>query len=814
MFTGVTEDLRIALRGLARNRLFALVAIFSLALGIGANTTVFSLVNGLLLRPLPVHEPSRLMSFYTVDARNPGIFLNSYPNYLDYRDRSTAFSALALYATVSVNLSGHGEAQRVLTELVSSSYFPTLGVAPVIGRGFLPEEDLTPGAGPVAVISYDLWLRLYGSRQTVTQESIVLNSRPYRIVGVAPQGFHGLDSVYAAEVFVPFSMYEQLHAFARYVKQRRFLAQSVVGRLKAGVTPAEAQASVEALSRDLERDYPADNRGRRIRLVPSDEATINPGTTRPVLTKAGEVLLIVSGLVLLIACANVANLLLARAAGRSREIAVRLAVGSGRWRLMRQLLVESVLLALAGGAAGMLLAWWTRGLLWSMRPLTFKHAADLPSLDAKVLLYNFAIALVTGVLFGIAPALRSTKADLATDLKDRTGQAAGSSGLWNLRSVLVSAQVALSLVALVGAGLFVRSLHSAATFDPGFDAAHLATLDFNMADVAYDEARGREFRRRVLETAASIPGVDGVSLAQDPFFTISLQRTVLVGGRDNQTAGRPTLTTLTWPGFMQTARIPVVEGRDFSLQDDEKAPHVAVVNQTAARLFWPGEDPLGKAIQFVGDALPARVVGVTRTVNYREVAEAPQAVIYLSMEQFYRPTTVVVIHTPGDPAVVAAAVRRQLQKMEPNLPLDDESVRSEIEQRLWAQRILAGLLGAFGSLALLLAMIGIYGVVSYTVSQRVREIGVRMALGATESDVQRMVLSQGIWLVAIGLVAGLAVALAASRLVESMLVLVQPHDAVTFTLVPLALALVALAACWFPALRAARIQPSTALRNE
>jgi len=308
--------------------------------------------------------------------------------------------------------------------------------------------------------------------------------------------------------------------------------------------------------------------------------------------------------------------------------------------------------------------------------------------------------------------------------------------------------------------------------------------------------------------------VDGVSLAQDPFFTISLQRTVLVGGRDNQTAGRPTLTTLTWPGFMQTARIPVVEGRDFSLQDDEKAPHVAVVNQTAARLFWPGEDPLGKAIQFVGDALPARVVGVTRTVNYREVAEAPQAVIYLSMEQFYRPTTVVVIHTPGDPAVVAAAVRRQLQKMEPNLPLDDESVRSEIEQRLWAQRILAGLLGAFGSLALLLAMIGIYGVVSYTVSQRVREIGVRMALGATESDVQRMVLSQGIWLVAIGLVAGLAVALAASRLVESMLVLVQPHDAVTFTLVPLALALVALAACWFPALRAARIQPSTALRNE
>ena len=811
---GVLQDGRLALRGLARNRAFALVAVLSLALGIGANTTIFSLVNALLLQPLPVREPSRLMVVYTTDAHNPGLWLNSYLNYRDYRDRNQVFSSLATGTTVSACLSGKGDARRAMIQLVSANYFPTLGVSPVIGRWILPEEDQAAGAAPVAVLSYDLWTRSYASNPKILGESITLNQKPYRIVGVAPPEFHGIDAAFAVQVWVPFMMYEQLHPFARMVMQRRFLGEAVVGRLKPGITQAQAEAAMQALAAALEREYPTDNPKRRVKLLPVNETSFNPNTTRAPMTKASGILFVVSGLVLLIACANVANLLLAKAAGRKREIAVRLAIGAGRWRLMRQLIAENLLLTLAGGVVGLVLAQWTRTLLWAVRPTFFKYAADLPGIDWPVLVYTLAISVGTGVLFGLVPALNSTRSDLAVDLKERTGETASPHGAFHMRSMLVVAQVAFSLIALVGAGLFVRSLINGAALDPGFDAAHLATIDFNMADTAYDEARGRDFRRRAVETAAAVPGVDGASLAQDPFFSISLQRFVLLGGRDNQSAGRPTLTSLTGPGYFHTARIPVLQGREFMLADAQSAPRVAIVNETAAQLFWPGENALGKTLQFVGDALPAQVIGVVRTISHRGLADAPQPVIYLAMEQFYRPYAVVVIHTTGNPDAAAATVRRQLQKMEPNLPLDAHSVRATMGNLLWAQRILALLLGAFGGLALVLAMLGIYGVVSYTVHQRSREIGVRMALGATETDVQHMILAQGMRLVAIGLAIGIAIALLSSELVSKLLLVVSPRDAVTFILVPAVLALVAILACWLPAHRAARIDPSVALRSE
>jgi predicted permease len=811
---GILQDARIALRGLARNRAFAIVAIASLALGIGANTTIFSIVNALLLRPVPVQDPERLMVVYTVDANNPGLWLNSYPNYRDYRDRNQVFSSLATGTTVSACLSGKGEARRAMVQLVSANYFPTLGVSPLIGRWILPEEDQTPGSAAVAVLSYDLWARSYASDHKVLDQSITLNQKPYRIVGVAPPGFHGTDAAFAVEVWTPFMMYEQLHPFARLVTQRRFLGEAVVGRLKPGVTQAQAEAAMQALAAALEREYPTDNPKRRVKLLPVNETSFNPNTARAPITKASAILLVVSGLVLLIACANVANLLLAKAAGRKREIAVRLAVGAGRWCLVRQLIAENLLLTLAGGIVGLAFAQWTRGLLWSVRPAIFKYSADLPGFDWRVLAYTLAISVATGVLFGLAPALNSTRSDLAVDLKERTGEPASPHGAFSLRSTLVVAQVAFSLVALVGAGLFVRSLINGGALDPGFDASHLATVDFNMADVAYDEARGRAFRRRALETAAAVPGVDSVSLSQDPFFSISLQRFVLLGGRDNQSSGRPTLTSLSGPGFFHTAHIAVLQGREFTEADSPSAPRAAIVNDTAARLFWPGESALGKTLQFVGDPLPAQVIGVVRTISHRGIADAPQPVIYLAMEQFYRSYAVVVIHTTGNPDAAAAVVRRQIQKLEPNLPLDAHSVRSTMGNLLWAQRILAMLLAAFGSLGLALAMLGIYGVVSYTVHQRSREIGVRMALGATEADVQRMILAQGMRLVAIGLAVGLAIALLTSELASKLLLVVSPRDAVTFVLVPAVLALVAIVACWLPAHRASRIDPAAALRSE
>jgi predicted permease len=814
VFAGILQDVRIAVRGLARNRAFVLVAVLSLALGIGANTTIFSLVNALLLRSVPVREPSRLVSLFTVDAQNPGLWLNSYPNYRDYRDRNSVFSSLAISTTVSVNLSGHGEARRVMMQLVSGNYFGTLGVAPSIGRAFLADEDRAPGDAAVAVISYDLWRRYYSSTTAITAQSITLNRKPYRIVGVMPKGFHGLDAIYSAEVWVPFSMYEQLYPYPQLITHRRFLGEMVVGRLKRGISLERAEAAMETVAADLEREHPVENPKRRVKLLPVGEASVGPNSVRPGMTKAGSVLLIVSGLVLLIACANVANLLLVKASGRRREIAVRLAMGAGRWRIVRQLLAENVLLSLAGGLAGLALSQWSRGLLWSIRPSAFKYAIDLPALDWRVLAYNLGISLATGVVFGLAPALGSTRTDLATDLKERTGEPAYSSGSWTLRSLLVIAQVAFSLVALVGAGLFVRSLVNASAFDPGFDAAHLATIDFNLGDVAYDEAQGRAFRRRALETAAAVPGVDSASMSQDAFFSVSLQRFVLLGGRDNRGAGRPTLTTLTWPGYFQTARIPLLRGRDFTRSDDPQAPRAAIVNDTAARLFWPEEDPVGKTLAFVGDAVPAQVVGVVRTVSYGGIANAPEPVIYLSMEQYYRPVVFLAIHTPGNPDAAAAAVRRELQKLEPNLPLDAQSARHVMAGLLWAQRILATLLTAFGGLALALAMVGIYGVISYTVTLRSREIGVRMALGATEGDVHRMILGQGFRLILAGLAIGTVFAFIGSQLAAKLLLEVSPRDLATFVLVPLVLAAVAIVACWIPAMRAARIDPATALRAE
>jgi predicted permease len=814
--SAMREDLRYGLRALAKNRGFALAAVLSLALGIGANTTIFTLVNAILLRPLPtVRNPSELAAVYTVDRRNPGYLYCSYPNYKDYRDRNQVFSSLLLYSAISLNVSNHGEPQMIMGQMVSGNYFGTLGISPVIGRGFLPEEDAQPGARPVAVISYRFWQRDLAGDPRVTSRTLTLNGRQYNIVGVAPQGFEGLNTLSAADIWVPMMMYEHVYPNVRWVNQRRALVFLVVGRLKPGATLAQAEAGMQVVAQDLEQEYPRENQGRRVRLVPLADAAIPP-QNRPEISNASAVLLIVSSLVLLIACANVASLLLARGAARRKEIAVRLAIGATRWRIARQLLIESVLLSLAGGALGLVFARFARDILWALRPPMFSYAALHLDLDGRVLGYTLAVSLLTGIVFGLAPAWRATKTDLATDLKERTGRPAHPGGRWRPRTVLVTAQVALSVVALVGAGLFIRSLRDALRLDPGFDAAHVGVVDFNLGEQGYTEERGREFQRLAVERAALVPGVVSASLSHDWPFQVSLRRTVILEGLEDAQSenNRRALLGIVGPGFLKTVGIPLLRGRDFTAADAADSPRVAIVNEAAATYFWPGENPIAKRMRFFGESVPVEVVGVARNASYLEIGERPQAMVYVSLGQYYYPQAVVHVRTSGDPDAVLPSVRRRIRDLDRNLLLEAESAAGIIREALWSERLSAGLLSAFGGLALLLAAVGIYGMIAYSVNQRVREIGLRMALGATPANVQFAVLREGFRMVAIGTALGLGIAFASSRAVGGMLFGIGPRDLVTFAAVPVILAVAALLASWIPARRATRVDPAATLRDQ
>ena len=813
--SAVAQDIRYAVRVLWKSPSFAAVAVASLALGIGVNAAVFSLVSVVLLQPLPVPHPEQLVSMYTLDRTNPGFLSCSYPNYKDYRDRNTVFSGLLLFSSVPVILTGSSEPEELPAQIVSGNYFDVLGIKPVLGRAFVPEEDRLPGAQAVVVISYGFWTRRFAAARQAIGAAVSLNNRPYTIVGVAPKNFHGTNALVNADFWVPMMMYQQVFPMADWFDRRRALLFSPVGRLKPGVSRQQAEANIRSLAAQLEQAYPKDNQGRTVVLIPLAEALIHPNF-RSTYMLGGGLALAASALVLLIACANVGNLLLVRAAGRRREVALRLALGVGRARLVAQFLTESTVLSLIGGAVALALARGTRDLLWNARPPGLLGGDAGLTLDGRVLGFTLLLSLITGTIFGLAPALRATRTDLATELRERRGPWTGGSHRLSLRSVLVMGQVALSVVALTGAGLFLRSLHNAQRIDPGFDAEHLATFSLDVKARSFSPAAGAEFYRRLLERLGNLPGVEAATLAGIAPFGIARSRSISIEGQE--AAAGPGIVALidsVEPRYFQTLRIPLLRGREFTDGDLPGAPAVSLVNETMARRFWSGKNPIGARLRLFGESAPVEIVGVVKDSTYKSLGEPPRLMVYLCLRQNYSPSVTVCVRTSGDPEALLRAVRREIHALDPSVLVSDaQTMRAVMHDSLWAPRLGAILFATFGALAGLLTVVGIYGVISYSVGQRTREMGIRMALGAQAGDVLRQVLAEGTILVAWGIVLGLCATVTLGGVLSTMLFGVSARDPLTLGAVILVLLATAWAACYVPALRATRIDPMTALRDE
>ncbi len=805
---------------------FTFVAVLSLALGIGANTAIFTIINAVFLHPLPVEEPSRLAELFTrdtltVDAdTNRQLTGTSLPNYEDYRDQNTVFTGLATVTfPIPLNWGGQAEPQQLNASLVSGNFFDVLGVKPYRGRTFIPDSDKKLGANAEVVLSYSLWARRFGSDDNLIGRIITLNGTPYTVVGIAPPSFKGIVSLGRPDVlWIPISMRDyvltgQLKALEN---NRRFRWISIVGRLKPQVGIAEAQAAMKTIAAGLEKEYPRDNKSRTVELYPLNESALGINQRRQ-FSLAGGVLMGVVALVLLIACVNLANLLLAQAAKREKELSIRAAMGAGRFRLVRQLLTESTVLSLLGGLAGLLVAYWGRNVLWSFRPPFLLDGSIDLSFDARVLGFTLVVSLLTGLIFGIIPAIKASGTDINEILK--TGGRGGALG-WThnrLRGLLVILEIALALVALVGSGLFLRSMQSAQQYNPGFESQNLFQLLFDLGALRYDEDHGQQFFRDVIERAKSVPGVVDASVSSNGVFGGGIAGTIFREGEQTDPNNRGTLVNFddVSPGHFETMRIPLIGGRDFSDFDRENTTRVAVINEAMAKTIWPGQDALGKRFAIVTEPNLLQVVGVVGTTVIGQIGEDPQPIAYLPMRQQYSPFGTLVVRTNSNPEPLIGAVRSQVQQIDKNLAFTNgQTVQQILGQGLWAARMGAALLGLFGALALILACIGIYGVLAYSVAQRTSEIGLRMALGAQPGQVLRLVLKQGMLLALIGAAVGVVVALPIARMAGSLLYGVSAADPLTYASITLLLMGVALLACYLPARRATRIDPLVALRVE
>jgi len=823
------QDLRFALRQIARNRGFSLIVVLTLGLGIGANTAIFSLLDQVLLRRLPVRNPEEL-----VVLDGPGAFSGrtendqtfSYPMYRDFRDRSPVFAGvIARYAT-GASVSHQGRSELASAELVSGNYLDVLGVAPALGRAVAPSDDVTPGGHPVLMLGHGYWLRRFGGDPGVLGQALSVNGQPMSVIGIAPRGFHGIAVGADPDLFVPMAMKARMTPTWDDLENRTSRWLNVMARLKPGVSLAQAEAGMDVLYKQILADdvklYPDASERFRARFL-GKKLVFLPGLRgrsdlRASFSAPLVVLMAMVGLVLLIACANVANLLVARATTRQRELAIRLALGAGRRHLVRQLLVESLLLALLGGAAGLLLSNWTGGLLLNALPFDGAARAFSAEPDSRVVAFALAASLLTGVLFGLYPALQVTRPSVMQSLKEEAAAVVGGSSV-RFRKALVVAQVALSLLLLVGAGLFARSLYNLRALDPGFSTERLLAFSVDPSLNGYDQARVRQAFRRIEEEVARLPGVRAVSAAREPIIADSEWRsTVAVDGyQPKEGEDMSPGVNAVGPGYFSTLGFTLAAGREFDARDEAGSPQVAVVNQSFARYFFGEESALGRRFGFArGEPSDIEIVGVVRdakTLNLREASRRVFYVPYRQQESLNQLT--LYARTLTEEATLADAVRAAVARVEPSLPVYElRTMRAQLSQSLFIERMIAALSAAFGALATLLAALGLYGLMSFVVARRTREIGIRLALGAERRRVLGLVMAEVALLAGIGIAIGLPGAVAVSRLVASQLFGISPGDPATLAGAALVLAGVTLLAGWVPARRATHVDPVAALRYE
>ncbi len=819
------QDLRYGVRMLGKNPGFTAVAALTLALGIGANTAIFTIVDAILLNPLPVKEASRLVQLDTTDKKTFVALGNatrlgvSFPNFQDYARSADVFSGIAAFQFAPLTLSRRGEPRQIPGTLVTANYFDVLGVPAALGRTFNPNEDQKPGGDSVVVLSYGLWAHEFGADQGILGKQLTLNGHSYTVIGVAQAGFKGtFVFANADQVWIPVSMHSQvLGGFVEdNFENRRFLDFLCFGRLKPGVTLRQAEAAVTTIASRLETQFPKDNAGRTAVLSSLSDATVGINQHAQV-TLAGGLLMGIVGFILLIACVNLANLLLAQMARREKEMCLRAALGAGSARLLRQSLTESMVLAFLGGAVGLVIAYWGKTTLWAFRP-AFMTRTDLDlSLNGRVLAFTIALTFLTGILFGLAPALKAARPDLNEALKAGGRGGTLAWGRSRLRQLLVISEVALALVTLASAGLFLRSLFLAEGINPGFEVKRLFTLDVDLASQHYDQDHGEQYFRDAVERATAVPGVQSAAVASNPPLGGGTARTIFLEGQDENTGQRGTLTMIDdiSNAYFQTLGIPLKRGRTFNDFDRKDTTPVAIVNSAMAQRFWPGEDPIGKRFHFIRESTLLEVVGEVADSVQFQIGEDPLPLAYLPITQNYSPFATIHVRTQGDPEAPIAAVREQVQSLDHNLALTNvQTIGDVLRQGLWAPRMGAGMLGVFAALALILASLGIYGVLSYSVIQRIQEVGIRMALGATPGQMLRLVVGQGMKLALIGLAAGIVCALVLMRLFSSLLFGIKPTDPVTFLVVSITLTVVAALSTYLPARRAMRVDPIVALRYE